>query len=117
MPLVTLDDRVEFPEDVIAQQVGEEMVLLDLELAPAGSDDAGADDGAATDLRPLAASLKELAALHGVEAFDRMRELFDDAFYRVDKRTLRAVERAHERAVGLAQWLDGLGVAEAAVTV
>ena len=31
MPLVTLDDRVEFPEDVIAQQVGEEMVLLDLE--------------------------------------------------------------------------------------
>ena len=31
MPLVTLDDRVEFSEDVIAQQVGEEMVLLDLE--------------------------------------------------------------------------------------
>ena len=31
MPLMTLDDRVEFPEDVIAQQVGEEMVLLDLE--------------------------------------------------------------------------------------
>jgi hypothetical protein len=31
MPLVTLDDRVEFSEDVIAQQVGDEMVLLDLE--------------------------------------------------------------------------------------
>lgn len=31
MPLVTLDDCVEFSEDVIAQQVGEEMVLLDLE--------------------------------------------------------------------------------------
>ena len=60
MPLVTLDDRVEFSEDVIAQQVGEEMVLLDLE--------AGVYYG----LDPVGRRIWELLTEHG-----RLRVVFE----------------------------------------
>jgi hypothetical protein len=41
-------------------------------------------------------------------AFDKLRKLFDNAFYCIDKRTLEVVNKAGERVVDLQRWLDEL---------
>ena len=69
-------------------------------------------NGFVNDLRQLKASLEALRQGAGVDAFDKMRKPFDDAFYYVDKRTLNEVERAQEQVVKLEDWLDGLAAAE-----
>jgi hypothetical protein len=48
------------------------------------------------------------AVAFDVDAFDKMRKLFDDAFYCLDKRTLEEVGKAGERVVDLQKWLDEL---------
>jgi len=52
--------------------------------------------------------LERLRAEGGVAAFDEMRKPFDDTFYCVDKRTLKEVSSAGERACDLEKWLDDL---------
>lgn len=42
------------------------------------------------------------------ELFDEMRKRFDEAFYYVDKRTLKEVSSAKGRVVALKEWLHGL---------
>jgi uncharacterized protein DUF4062 len=66
----------------------------------------------ADDLRHLKESLERLREGAGLDAFDKMRRVFDDAFYYVDKRTLREVEQAHERVRKLEDWLNGLAAAQ-----
>lgn len=63
-------------------------------------------------LRRLKTSLEALRQVAGVVPFDEMRKHFDDAFYGVDKRTLKEVERAQERVAKLEEWLDGLAAAQ-----
>lgn len=60
------------------------------------------------DLRHLKEWLEALRQGDGVVAFDKMRKPFDEAFYCVDKRTLKEVAGACERVVALEEWLDGL---------
>jgi len=59
----------------------------------------------------LTAAIDALKADAGVHTFDEMRKPFDDAFYVIDHRTMKEVDRARERVVGIEQWLDGLTAA------
>jgi len=75
-------------------------------ISSAASD--SANGALAKDLRSLKECLEAIRQGNGAVAFDRMRKTFDDAFYRIDKRTLNEVDGAWRRAVALEQWLDGL---------
>jgi len=60
------------------------------------------------DLISLRENLETLRQERGTVAFDKMRKPFDDAFYCIDKKTLKEAQRANERAVELREWLDEL---------
>ena len=60
------------------------------------------------DLISLRENLETLRQERGTVAFDKMRKPFDDAFYCIDKKTLKEAQRANKRAVELREWLDEL---------
>lgn len=60
------------------------------------------------ELHQLDSWLRAVREGDGVAAFDKMRGLFDNVFYCVDKRTLYEVSRAHDRAVAMQDWLNEL---------
>lgn len=59
-------------------------------------------------LHRLKEGLEVLGHEKNTVAFDKMRKPFDDAFYCIDKKTLRQAQRANKRAVELREWLDEL---------
>jgi hypothetical protein len=65
-------------------------------------------DAHAADLGGLREQLEALRQGKGVEAFDLMRVHFDDAFYWIDKRTLRDVERSRQRVIAFEKLLEVL---------
>jgi hypothetical protein len=69
-------------------------------------------DAFVDDLSYLKKLLEALRRGADADLFDKVRRPFDDAFYFVDKRTLREVEQAEERVVKLEDWLDGLAARE-----
>ena len=87
-------------------------VLVEDELALAAEADADERQRLQDPLNKLTAAIAILQADASVHAFDEMRKPFDDAFYVVDHRTMKEMERARERVVGLEQWLDGLTAAQ-----
>ena len=64
------------------------------------------------DLRPLLLRLRTaLSAIKeqpSIDAFDEMRNAFDDAFYYLDRRTLYELEEARKRVEELQDWLEKL---------
>ena len=77
-----------------------------------GPGDSGDEDRLTKDVRRIAVALDALMLTPGVAAFDELRKPFDDAFFAIDKHTLREVEEAHHRAVILEGWLDALASAQ-----
>jgi hypothetical protein len=86
--------------------------LIGLELAQLEEADADERLRLKDPIDKLLAAIAVLQADASVHAFDEMRKPFDDAFYVVDHRTMKEVDRARERVVGIEQWLDGLTAAQ-----
>ena len=86
--------------------------VIDLELAQLKEADSNERLRLQDPIDKLLAAIGVLQADASVHAFDEMRKPFDDAFYVVDHRTMKEVDRARERVVGIEQWLDGLTAAQ-----